>query len=160
MELYGVPGTKTAFRPPIVEVADPVGRISGPDIRQYGNGYFMLYYINVKSGWDDDRALLRISLTEVESGNLVFHGPELAVHVRIAARIVWIIAIVATLAIGSFLASLEKETLQLVLESVTSAPTATAWSKVGLLPLKGLGAMLIALGAFWGFRKLPGPAGG
>jgi hypothetical protein len=124
----------------------------------------MLFYVNMKPGWDDDRAMLRMTLTKNENAegdnHVVFMAPELAVYLKVRARTWWIVAIVSILAFGTFLTSLEKEALQSLLEFVMPAARAAIWGKSAILWLKGLGSALIAIGAFLGFRKLPGPSGG
>jgi hypothetical protein len=161
LQLYAVPGDKMQFRAPTTTLSDSVGRVSGPEIRQYGNGYFLLYYVNVKSGWDDDRAMFRICISSDTSGDIIFGSPEIAVHLKVKARLWMIIAIVALLGLGGFLTSLDKETMQSILELITpDKAMAESIVKSWFLTLKIFGPRLIALGAFLGFRKLPGPGNG
>jgi hypothetical protein len=160
--LYAVPGTRIAFTPPTIEVSESVARVSGPYIRQYGNGYLLVYYLQVKSGWDSDNAMLRLATTAKDSsGNILYYSPEIAIHLRIVARIGLMTLVVAMLGLGTFLASMDKETLHSLLDvAVSNTLKQDEIVKHFLLAIKLFGSGLVALGAFVGFRKLPGPTGG
>ena len=113
--------------------------------------------------WDKDGAMLRIarSAEDSTSSSTVFFGPDIAVHLKITARLWLIVIIVLTLALGTFLSALDKETLTSLLK--VAAPHVLKPEEVAQnlsLPLKGLGPLILAVGAFLGFRKLPGPSSG
>jgi len=164
MTLYGVPGKNNQFMPPKVNVSESVARVSGPYIRQYANGYLMLYFLQLKSGWDNDRTMLRIvSETENdENGTLKFQSPEIAVQLDVHPHWPTLLIVVALFFFGSLLSTIDKDTMIYILNAHTCVDKINIekLANIWVIILKFFGSFFIAVGAFMAFRKLPGPGAG
>ncbi len=123
----------------------------------------MQYSIQFKSGWDNDRTMLRIASENAAAcGVPAFCGPEFAIHLEVKPRYGALGGVIACFFVGTFLSSLDKDTLSFILDAFMCFEEKTVKNLANslLIFLKFVGSTLIALGAFVAFRKLPGPGAG
>lgn len=156
--LYGVPGKTATFSTPKVTVSETVARVSGPYIRQYANGYLMQYFLQMKSGWDSDSTMLRITLEDEnkDAGTLDFRSPEIAVHLQVQPRWGTLFLVVFLFSLGTFLSTFDKDSIVFFLSTIKDIDKIANFF---VLALKFIGSVCIGAGAFIAFRKLPGPGG-
>lgn len=162
--LYGVPGKTATFSAPKVTVSEAVARVSGPYIRQYANGYLMQYFLQIKSGWDSDRTMLRITLEAKgeQEGTMNFLSPEIAVHLDVQPPLRMLLFVVSLFFLGTLFSTVDKEMMTFIFDATkwVEAEKVKQLADISVILLKFFGSLLIGFGAFKAFRKLPGPGAG
>ena len=145
IKLYGLSGQRATFAPPEAKSSDSCVKLAGPYVRQYLSGYSIEYSLHARSGWENDSAMLTIALPPKSEDPVVPRSPEFAIHVKVSPRKWLIAAVVGSLILGTAGTAVDKDFLDAVGLAKELAPV-----------FKAVGLALFAIGAFLGFRKLPG----
>ncbi|MDT4968217.1 MAG: hypothetical protein QOJ64_2954 [Acidobacteriota bacterium] len=133
-------GGRASYRDPELIVKESVASVSGPFVRQRSGGFQADFVVQCKRSFDEESSMLSLRVPPAEPNT--FGSPRADVLIKLSPRKGTLLIAVVLLTLGAFLLSWTPETL---------AHFRLDWIAV----LKLLGLMMLALGSYVGFRKLP-----
>jgi len=163
-----LPGSESVGRRPEIEVTGEVAVVGGPMLRQHSSGLDAEFVIRFKRSFEDDRGLLRLwvnpaasSLSQTASSasggavsaiNAALAGvcsPEFVASVRIKPPKTAFAVAVLLVALGTLITGIGADIPKEWGGAYASHALSYAFAA------KTLGALMLAVGAVIGFRKLP-----
>lgn len=134
------PGAKPAI--PELVIKDSLASVSGPFVRQHSSGFEARFVLAFARTFQDDTSMMSVRIPIDKSAAMTFVSPELQALVRTTPSRVMLALAIGCLVGGTFL-------LSLTAEQVADIPMLS-------MPLvKVSGALVMGLGAYIGFKKLP-----
>jgi hypothetical protein len=137
-------GSKANAVLPELIIKDSVASVSGPFLRQQSSGFEARFVLTFGRSFQEQSAMLSVRMPLVKTNEAMSYvSPEHQAHVELKISHFTLWTAIVLLVVGAFLQSLTPDQL-------TNVPMKPNWVFV-----KVVASLMIGVGAFLGFRKLP-----
>lgn len=155
LSFHLIAGSKASYKDPELTLTPGLGSVAGPLVRQRSAGLQVDYVVQCKRSFEEEIGMLSIVVPPLKPG--IFRSPAFNVLVRLSIRRGFLILAVLLLTFGAFLVAMTPDTVK---DSASLLGGSVGnWISIHKDSItwlsKFIGLVMMAVGSFVGFRKLP-----